>query len=116
VLVLLLLIATPAVREPSRQPRSWHAARIVGIAAATIPILLAGASLLHVLPGELYWLVAGVLAVLIVGTGNAWVNAHRSRSRPALPAGGRHLTPGLDRDAAWMAGPADLTCEPGRRF
>jgi hypothetical protein len=29
--------------------------------------------LLHVLPGEFYWLVAGVLAALVVGTGNAWV-------------------------------------------
>jgi hypothetical protein len=73
VLVLLLLIVTPALRGPSLQPRSWHATRIIGIAAATIPTLLAGASLLHWLPGELYWLVAGVLAALVVGTGNAWV-------------------------------------------
>jgi len=73
VLVLLLLIVTPALRGPSLQPRSWPATRIIGIAAATIPTLLAGASLLHWLPGELYWLVAGVLAALVVGTGNAWV-------------------------------------------
>jgi hypothetical protein len=73
VLVLLLLNVTPALRGPSRQPRSWRATRIVGIAAATLPMLLAGASLLHLLPGELYWLVAGVLAALVVGTGNAWV-------------------------------------------
>jgi hypothetical protein len=73
VFVLLLLIVTPALRGPSRQPASWHATRIVGIAAVTIPIALAGASLLHWLPGELYWLAAGVLAALVVGTANAWV-------------------------------------------
>jgi hypothetical protein len=73
VLILLLLIVAPALRGPSAQPTAWLVTRIVGIAVATIPVLLAGASLLHVLPGELYWLVAGVLAALIVGTGNAWV-------------------------------------------
>ena len=72
-LSLLLLIVMPAVRGPSRQPTSWHAARIVGIVAVTLPIVLAGASLVHWLPGELYWLVAGVLAALLVGTANAWV-------------------------------------------
>jgi hypothetical protein len=29
--------------------------------------------LLHVLPGELYWLVAGDLAALVLGTADAWV-------------------------------------------
>jgi hypothetical protein len=72
-LSLLLLIVMPAVRGPSRQPTSWHAARIVGIVAMALPIVLAGASLVHWLPGELYWLVAGVLAALLVGTANAWV-------------------------------------------
>jgi hypothetical protein len=73
VLVLLVLIVMPALRGPSRQPTTWHATRIVGIAAATVPIVLAGASLLHWLGGGLYWLVAGVLAALAVGTANAWV-------------------------------------------
>jgi hypothetical protein len=73
VIVVLLLIARPAIRGPSSQPGIWHATRILGIVAATLPMILAGASLLHWLPGELYWLVAGVLAVLVVGTGNAWV-------------------------------------------
>jgi hypothetical protein len=73
VLVLLLLIVMPALRGPTRQPRTWHATRIVGIAAATVPIVLAGASLLHWIRGGLYWLVVGVLAALVVGTANAWV-------------------------------------------
>ena len=73
VLVLLLLIVMPALRGPTAQPTAWIVTRIVGIAAATIPMVLAGASLLHVLPGELYWLVAGVLVALVVATGNAWV-------------------------------------------
>jgi hypothetical protein len=72
-LVLLLLIVMPAVRGPSRQPATWHATRVLGIAAVTLPILLAGASLVHWLPGGLYWLVGGVLAALAVGTANAWV-------------------------------------------
>jgi hypothetical protein len=70
---LLSLIVTPALRGPSHQPTSWRATRIVGIAVATVPVLLAGASVLHWLPGELYWLVVGVLAALAVGTANAWV-------------------------------------------
>lgn len=73
VLALLLLVLMPTLRAPSRQPASWHATRVVGIVIATIPIVLAGASLLHWLPGELYWLVGGVLAALVTGTANAWV-------------------------------------------
>jgi hypothetical protein len=72
-LVLLLLNVIPALRGPTNQPKSWHATRVVGIIAATVPIGLAGASLLHWLVGGLYWLVAGVLAALMVGTANAWV-------------------------------------------
>jgi hypothetical protein len=89
VLVLLLLIVTPALRGPSLQPRSWHATRIIGIAAATIPTLLAGASLLHWLPGELYWLVAGVLAALVVGTGNAWCCSSKSSETGVTSPTGR---------------------------
>ncbi len=44
VLGLLLLIVVPALRGPSGQPTTWRAARIVGIAVATVPIMLAGAS------------------------------------------------------------------------
>lgn len=73
VLGLLFLILVPTLRVPSRQPMSWHAARMVGVVAATIPTALAGASLLRWLPGGLYWLLGGVLAALVVSTANAWV-------------------------------------------
>jgi len=72
-LTVLVLLVIPALRGPTRQPRTWHVARVVGIAAATVPIVLAGMSLVHWLPGGLYWLVAGVLSALAVGTANAWV-------------------------------------------
>jgi hypothetical protein len=72
-LIVLILLVIPALRGPTRQPRTWHIARVVGIAAATVPMVLAGMSLLHWLPGGLYWLVAGVLTALALGTGNAWV-------------------------------------------
>jgi hypothetical protein len=42
VLVLLLLLVLPTLRGPSRQPTSWQATRIVGIAAVTVPIGVAG--------------------------------------------------------------------------
>lgn len=73
VLALLFLILVPTLRVPSRQPTSWHAARVVGILTAMLPIVLAGGSLLHWLPGGLYWLLGGVLAAVVVGTANAWV-------------------------------------------
>lgn len=41
VLVLLLLIITPAFRVLS-QPRSWRVTRIIGVAAATAPMALRG--------------------------------------------------------------------------
>jgi hypothetical protein len=72
-LILLLLLVVPALRGPTRQPVAWHVARVVGIVAATTPIILAGMSLTHWLPGGLFWLVAGVLSALVVGTANAWV-------------------------------------------
>jgi hypothetical protein len=72
-LIVLVLIVIPALRAPSRQPRTWHATRILGIVAATVPMILAGMSLVHWLPGGLYWLVASVLTALAGGTANAWV-------------------------------------------
>ena len=89
-LVVLILLVIPAVRGPSRQPVVWHATRIIGIIAATLPIALAGMSLVHWLPGGLYWLVAGVLSALAVATGNAWVLlvevVRDQRYRPAEPS------------------------------
>jgi hypothetical protein len=70
---VLLAIVLPTLRRPSRQPRTWHATRLVGIHAGTVPVVLAGTSLLGWPPGGLYWLVAGVLSAIVVATANAWV-------------------------------------------
>ena len=71
--IIMLMLAVPAVRAPNRQPASWHATRVIVIQLATIPVMLAGTSLLGWPGGELYWLVAGVLIALVAGTANAWV-------------------------------------------
>ena len=70
---VLLAVVIPGVRMPSRQPSSWRAFRLATTQIVTIPVILAGASLLGWLAGGLYWLVAGVLAALVAATGNAWV-------------------------------------------
>ena len=89
-LIVLVLLVIPALRGPTRQPRTWQVARIVGIAAATGPMVLAGMSLVHWLPGGLYWLVASVLTALAVGTANAWVLlvevVRDQRYQPAEPS------------------------------
>jgi hypothetical protein len=70
---LLSAIVLPTLRRPSRQPRSWHATRVVAVHLATVPVVLAGCSLLGWPPGGLYWLVGGVLFAIIIATANAWV-------------------------------------------
>jgi modulator of FtsH protease len=71
--VILIAIVAPTLRRPSRQPRSWHAARVLVLHASTVPVFLAGCSLFGWPPGGLYWLVAGVLSAITAGTANAWV-------------------------------------------
>jgi len=71
--IVLIAILLPAVRRPSRQPTSWHATRAIAVMACTAPIVLAGLSLLGLLPGGLYWFVGGVLCAIVYATVNAWV-------------------------------------------
>jgi hypothetical protein len=66
-------IVVPAVRAPSRQPRLWHATRVVAAQLATVPVMVAGCSLLGWPDGGLYWLAAGILCAVIAATGHAWV-------------------------------------------
>jgi hypothetical protein len=58
---LLMVIALAAARLPSRQPISWQVTRIVAAQATTIPAVVAGISLLWVVPGGLVWFASGVL-------------------------------------------------------
>ena len=72
-LAILTAILIPALRTPTRQPRSWTITRVVIQQAAAVPAILAGCSLLGWIPGGLYWLAAGVLCSVIAATGTAWV-------------------------------------------
>jgi hypothetical protein len=69
----LLLIAWPGLKLTPHHPVSWRVTRIVAALASSVPILVAGASLLAEGGGGLYWLLAGVLLALLAGVGNAWV-------------------------------------------
>jgi modulator of FtsH protease len=89
-------LVIPALGTPSRQPVSWRVFRVVTGLAATVPIILAGCSLIGWMPGGLYWFAAGVLCAVIFASGNAWVLlvevVRDERYRP-LPATRAHSTP-----------------------
>jgi hypothetical protein len=70
---VLLLIALPGLNKPTRQPLSWRITRIVLALAASVPVVVAGVSLLAESGGGLYWLAAAFALALTAGVGNAWV-------------------------------------------
>jgi hypothetical protein len=70
---ILAAILLPALRIPTRQPRSWTITRVVIQQAVAVPAILAGCSLLGWIAGGLYWLAAGVLCAVIAATANAWI-------------------------------------------
>jgi hypothetical protein len=70
---LLLLLAASGFRGPTRQPLAWKVTRLVAALAASIPVVVAGASLLAEAGGGLYWLMAAVVIAFAVASANAWV-------------------------------------------
>jgi hypothetical protein len=70
---LLILIALPGLNRPTRQPLSWRITRIVLALAASVPVVVAGASLLAERGGGLYWLAAAFALSFMAGIANAWV-------------------------------------------
>jgi hypothetical protein len=72
-LMLLVLIALPGLNRPTRQPLSWRVTRIVLALAASVPVVVAGVSLLAERGGGLYWLAAAFILSFAAGIGNAWV-------------------------------------------
>jgi hypothetical protein len=72
-LTLLVLIALPGLNRPTRQPLSWRITRIVLALAASVPVIVAGLSLLVERGGGLYWLAAAFMLSFAAGIGNAWV-------------------------------------------
>lgn len=69
----LLRVILPAVAQPTRQPFSWRVTRVVAAGATSIPIVVAGASLVAEQGGGLYWLLAATALAFIAAIANAWV-------------------------------------------
>jgi hypothetical protein len=67
------VIALPGLNRPTRQPLSWRITRIVVSLAASVPVIVAGLSLLAEWGGGLYWLAAAFALALAAGIANAWV-------------------------------------------
>jgi hypothetical protein len=70
---LLVLIALPGLNRPTTQPLSWRITRIVVALAASVPVIVAGVSVLVEWGGGLYWLAAAFALALAAGVANAWV-------------------------------------------
>jgi hypothetical protein len=70
---LLVLIALPGLNRPTTQPLTWRITRIVLALASSVPVVVAGVSMLAERGGGLYWLAAAFALSLAAGTGNAWV-------------------------------------------
>jgi hypothetical protein len=70
---LLVLIALPGLNRPTRQPVSWRITRIVLALMSSVPVVVAGVSVLAERGGGLYWLAAAFALSLAAGIGNAWV-------------------------------------------
>jgi hypothetical protein len=70
---LLVLIALPGLNKPTKQPLSWRITRLVLALAASVPVVVAGVSLLAEGGGGLYWLAAAFALAFAAGIGNAWV-------------------------------------------
>lgn len=68
----IAVLATRSLAD-SQQPRPWRIARLVLLAAGTVPVVVGGASLLADAGGGLYWIVAGIVFAIAGGVGNAWV-------------------------------------------
>jgi hypothetical protein len=88
-LILLIVIALPGLNRPTRQPLSWRVTRILLALAASVPVIVAGVSLLAERGGGLYWLAAAFMLSFAAGIGNAWVLlVEVVRDERYLPAGG----------------------------
>jgi len=86
---LLFVIALPGLNQPTRQPLSWRLTRIVAALAASVPVVVAGVSLLAEWGGGLYWLAAAFALALSAGIANAWVLlVEVVRDERYLPVGG----------------------------
>jgi hypothetical protein len=88
----LMRIVAPGLRHQAHHPRSWRVTRVVAALAASVPLAIAGVSLLAESGGGLYWLFAAVGISFIAAIGNAWVLlvevVRDERYRPLVAAQG----------------------------
>lgn len=71
------LLAIPALFRKSFDPAHQSRSQMIGqmglAVLATLPILIAGVSLIAESGGGLYWLLAGILGAIVGSGANAWV-------------------------------------------
>ena len=68
-----MLIVWPGLSHQAHHPLSWRITRIVAALAASVPVAIAGLSMLAEWGGGLYWLFAAVALALMTAIGDAWV-------------------------------------------
>jgi hypothetical protein len=67
-----IIVQSRAPREPN-EPRMWMASRVLTSQAATLPMIIAGISVLVGRGGGLYWTVVGVITSFSAALIDAWV-------------------------------------------
>lgn len=71
------LLAVPALSrasfDPDHQSRSQMVGQMILALLGTLPILIAGLSLIAETGGGLYWLLAGIVSAIVGSGANAWV-------------------------------------------
>lgn len=68
------IVRLPTIRtDTGEEPRVWLWSRWAVRAAAAVPLIVAGASMLAESGGGLYWLVAGIVFAITGAVANAWV-------------------------------------------
>jgi hypothetical protein len=71
------LLAVPALFrksfDPAHQSRSQMIGQMALAVLATLPILIAGVSLIAESGGGLYWVLAGIIGAIVGSGANAWV-------------------------------------------
>jgi modulator of FtsH protease len=73
VLAAALLYGRLRLPRTAGEPWTWTVAPLIVILAGTVPMIVAGISLLAAVGGGLYWLVAEVVLGLTGALANAWI-------------------------------------------
>jgi hypothetical protein len=68
-----LLVKRLRLHRAPGEPRAWSVVPLIVILTATVPMIVAGISLLAGVGGGLYWLVPGLLLAFAGSILNAWI-------------------------------------------